>query len=55
MTKEKAIAKIEKADAKVLNCRMKNGTPKVTISWRDYGKVRNMQEVTELEILIAMR
>ncbi len=55
MTKEKAITEIEKRNAKVLSCRMKNGTPKVTISWRDYGKVRNMREVTELEILIAMR
>ncbi len=55
MTKEKAITEIEKRNAKVINCRMKNGTPKVTISWRDYPKVMKMQAVSDRRILIAMR
>ncbi len=55
MTKENAISKIEKRNAKVLNCRTKNGTPKVTINWRDYPKVMKMQAVSDGKILIAMR
>ena len=55
MTKLQAIETIEKNGAKVLSCRMKNGTPKVTINWRDYWKVRNTPEVMDCKILIAMR
>lgn len=55
MTKEIAITIIETAGAEVLNCRMSNGTPKVTINWKDYPKIRNISEVLECEILVAMK
>ena len=53
--KEKATQIIESKNVKVLNCRMSHGTPKVTISWRDYPKVMKLHQVIEGTILIAMR
>lgn len=55
MTKQLAIETIENNGAKVLACRMEYGKPKVTINWRDYGKIRNLPEVVNGTILIAMR
>ena len=55
MTKTEATQKIEEKNVKVLSCRMSNGTPKVTVDWRDYLKIRNMTEVISGEILVAIR
>ena len=55
MIKQEAITKIENKEAKVLFARMNNGTPKVTVSWKDYFKVRDMNEVENGEIEVAIR
>ncbi len=55
MTKQEAITKIESKEAKVLFARMSNGTPKVTVDWKDYLKIRNMSEVESGEIEVAIR
>lgn len=55
MTKQQAIKTIEGNGVKVISCRMDHGTPKVTISWREFLKIRDIAEVMEGKILISMK
>lgn len=55
MTKKEAVQTIEKHGVKVIGCRMDHGTPKVTISWREFLKIRDIAEVMDGKILVAMK
>lgn len=52
MTKQEAINKVEENGAKVLYARTKNGVHQITVGWKDYMKVRDLD--TE-EIAIKVR
>ena len=55
MTTKEAKEVFKSHGVNVIFGRMSRGTPKLTISWRDWLKVRNIDEVLDGKILVAFK
>lgn len=55
MTTKEAKQIFESHGVKAISGRLYHGTPKLTISWRDWLKIRGIEEVMDMKILVAFK
>jgi hypothetical protein len=55
MNRKEAIKALENKGITVISCRMYRGFPKATISWLDFHKVREVEEVLDGKIIITTK